>query len=145
MKDPLSPPADSGKTESDIRTVTELDTAWNQAYVRGERDPLRDILSADFIAVTPSGEEVPRSRLLQAPKEAVTQVRFSEFALRCWGPTATTRGRVMVETASEVIDQRYMRVYSKRQGRWWAVSVQVVPVPGRRAAEPPPPSPSEQG
>jgi hypothetical protein len=50
MKDPLPPPADSGETESDIRAVTELDAAWNQAYVRGERDALRDILSADFIA-----------------------------------------------------------------------------------------------
>ncbi|HMI93772.1 MAG TPA: hypothetical protein VK509_20505, partial [Polyangiales bacterium] len=65
--------------------------------------------------------------------------------LRCWGPTATTRGRIMVETASAVIEQRYMRVYSKRQGRWWAVSVQVVPVPGGGAAEPPPPAPSEHG
>jgi hypothetical protein len=149
MKEPLLPPADSGETESDIRAVTELDTAWNQAYIRGERDSLRDILSADFIAVAPSGEEVPRSRLLQPPEEPATRVRFSEFALRCWGPTATTRGRILVETASQVIDQRYMRVYSKRQGRWWAVSVQVtladkIEQYGLRTPPPPKPEPDDQ-
>jgi hypothetical protein len=145
MEDAFSPQADEGDSESDVRAVADLDAAWNQAYTRGEREPLREILSPDFIAVAPSGEEVPRSRLLKAPKEAAIQVRFSESTLRCWGPTATTRGRITVETPSEVIDQRYMRVYSKRHGRWWAVSVQVVPMPGRQAAEPPPPAPLGRG
>src|SRR5262245_25402568 len=131
MDDESLPPTDSSDAESDIRAVTALDQAWNQAYVRGDREPLREILSADFVAVTPAGAEVPRSRLLQAPEQAATQVRFSEFALRWWGDTATTRGRIVVETASEVIEQRYMRVFSKRQGRWWAVTVQVVPMPPR--------------
>lgn len=136
---------DTDEAEADIRAVTALDQAWNQAYVRGDRAPLAEILSADFVGVTPAGEEVPRSLLLQAPKEAATQVRFSELALRCWGSTATTRGRIFVETPSGVIEQRYMRVYAKREGRWWAVSVQVVPLPGRAAAEPRPPAPAEQG
>jgi hypothetical protein len=140
MADPNAPTADEAESESDVRAVTDLDTAWNQAYIRGERESLREILSADFVAVAPSGEEVPRSRLLQAPKEAAKQVRFSEFVLRCWGSTATTRGRIVVETASEIIDQRYMRVYSKRQARWWAVSVQVVPMPGHVVVELPPPA-----
>lgn len=139
----MDTPPDSSDTESDIRAVTELDQAWNQAYVRGDRGPLREILSFDFVAITPAGEEIPRSRLLQAPEQAATQVRFSELALRCWGATATTRGRILVETPSEVIEQRYMRVFSKRDGRWWAVTVQVVPLPGRSVAKPPPPAAAE--
>jgi ketosteroid isomerase-like protein len=122
-----------------VAIVTQLDQAWNQAYVAGDRSPLQDILSDDFVAVAPTGEQVSKSQLMQPPAEAALEVRFSEFWLRCWGATAATRGRIHVRTASTTIEHRFMRVYAKRAGRWQAVGVQVVPIPGHPSAQPPAP------
>ena len=123
----------------DIAAVTRLDQAWNQAYVKGDRSVLQDILSDDFVAVAPAGQFVTKSQLMQPPPESALEVRFSEVWVRCWGATATTCGRICVQTQSKTIEHRFMRVYAKRAERWHAVAVQVVPLPGR---EPPPPPPS---
>ena len=121
----------------DVATITALDQAWNQAYVKNDRSALADILSDDFVAVAHTGQLVSNAQLLQPPPEPAIEVRFSEFSLRCWGATATTCGRIRVQTASMTIEHRFMRVYAKRDERWQAVSVQVVPVPDRPPAPPP--------
>jgi Domain of unknown function (DUF4440) len=123
----------------DLAAVTQLDQAWNQAYVRGERGVLAEILSDDFVAVAHSGQLVSKSQLMQPPAEAALEVRFSEGWVRCWGATAVSCGCIHVRTPSTTIDHRFMRVYAKRAGRWQAVGVQVVPIAGKEAAPPPPP------
>jgi hypothetical protein len=123
----------------DVAIVTQLDRAWNQAYVAGDRSPLQEILSDDFVAVAHTGQLVSKSQLVQAPAEAAVEVRFSEFWVRCWGATAATRGRIYVRTQSMTTEQRFMRVYAKRAGRWQAVGVQVVPIPGLQPGQPPAP------
>ena len=125
----------------DVAMVAQLDQAWNQAYVAGDRSPLQHILSDDFVAVAHTGQLVGKAQLMQAPAEAALEVRFSEPWLRCWGATAATCGRIYVQTASMIIEHRFMRVYAKRAGRWQAVGVQVVPLPDRTPA-PPPASPA---
>jgi ketosteroid isomerase-like protein len=121
----------------DVAIVTQLDQAWNRAYVDGDRSALQDILSDDFVAVAPTGQHVSKSQLMQPPPEAALEVCFSEFWVRCWGATAATCGRIHVRTASTTIEHRFMRVYAKRDGRWQAVAVQVVPIPGQPPAQPP--------
>jgi len=121
----------------DIAAVTRLDEAWNQAYVEGDRSVLQDILSDDFTAVAHTGQLVSKAQLMQPPAESAIEVRFSEGWLRCWGATAVSCGRIHVQTASMTIEHRFMRVYAKRDGRWQAVGVQVVPLPGREPAPPP--------
>jgi len=135
MDDDEHPPRGAS---DDLAAVTQLDEAWNQAYVDGDRNVLRDILGDDFVAVTHTGESVTKSQLLQPPVEAAIEVRFSENWVRCWNATAITCGRIYVRTASMTIEQRFMRVYAKRAERWQAVGVQVVPVADRQPAPAPP-------
>jgi hypothetical protein len=82
---------------------------------------------------------VSKSQLMQPPPEPALEVTFSERWLRCWGTTATICGRIHVQTQSRTIEHRFMRVYAKRGERWQAVAVQLVPIPGRPAPDPPPP------
>ena len=49
--------------------------------------------------------------------------------------------RIYVRTQSMTLEQRFIRVYAKRGERWYAVAVQVVPIPGRTPAPPPAPQP----
>jgi len=123
----------------DIAAVTRIDQAWNEAYVKGDRSVLQDLLSDDFVAVAHTGQVVSKAQLMQPPPEPALEVRFSEGWARCWGATAVTRGRIQVRTPSTTIEHRFMRVYAKRAERWQAVAVQVVPVPDRPPGLPPPP------
>ncbi|MDH5674079.1 MAG: nuclear transport factor 2 family protein [Myxococcales bacterium] len=122
--------------EADIAVVTALDQAWNRAYEQGDRSPLSDVLSDDFVATTEAGQEVGKAQLLQDPPEAALEVRVDEFSIRCWGDTAITRGRIQVRTPSRFSDQHFMRVYARRAGSWQAVSLQVVPVVARNEPVP---------
>lgn len=114
----------------DDSTLAQLDAAWNSAYSERRRHKLRDVLSEDFLAFFPDGASLEREALIaaEAPPEATLESSFSEFSLHVFGNTAVTRGRVEVSVDAELIQQRFMRVWAKRQGRWWAVAVQVFPV-----------------
>jgi hypothetical protein len=48
--------------------------------------------------------------------------------MQIFTPTAVTWGRVRIEHPDRVVDQRFVRVYSKRQTGWQAVFVFVAPV-----------------
>jgi len=135
----------TGDAPDDIEAVTRLDKAWNDAYVKGDRSVLKDILAEDFVGVAHTGQLVKKSQLLQPPPEPALETAFSEGWVRCWGPVATTGGRIYVRTPSMTIEQRFMRVYAKREERWQAVTVQVVPIPGRTPAPPPPAHPESTG
>ena len=114
----------------DETLVTDLDRAWNDAYLYRERERLRDVLAEDWVGIFPNGETLTRERLIAvaAPPDAEVKQTFSDFSLHLFGDTAVTTGRVEVEADDETVRQRFMRVYAKRYGRWWAVAVQVVPV-----------------
>ncbi len=109
---------------ADERAVDAIDRAWNAAYEQNERDRLGDILANDFIAVTADGQTVTKTQLMQ-PSTAPRSIAFSERSVELFGTTAITRGRLSLEHAEGSIDQRFMRVYAKRDGRWQAVAVQV--------------------
>jgi len=45
-----------------------------------------------------------------------------------FGDTAVSRGRLQLEFDDRRVDQRFLRVFAKREGVWRAVSVVVTPV-----------------
>ena len=56
---------------------------------------------------------------------APRSIAFSERSIRLFDSTAVTRGRLRLEHEGGRVDQRFMRVYTKRDGHWHAVAVQV--------------------
>lgn len=116
--------------QTDKEAVTALDQAWNDAYHTRQRERLRDVLAEDWLGVLSSGEPLTRQQLIGAgaPAGAEVEQTFSEFLVHLFGDTAVTRGRVDVRVGDEYVRQRFMRVYAKREKRWWAVAVQVVPL-----------------
>lgn len=111
----------------DEAEVRRLDSAWNDAYMRNDRSPLAHILADDFAAVLPSGEPFSKASLMITPPPALSAT-FSEQSVRVFGNAAISRGRLQLELTDRKVDQRFLRVYSRRDGRWQAVSVSVTPV-----------------
>jgi ketosteroid isomerase-like protein len=114
--------------QDDDAVVRALDRAWNDAYIRNDRTPFAEILADDFVARQWNCQTITKTQLMSGGEPA--SVAFSEFAIHLFGPTAITTGRIRFERArdSSASEQRFVRIYSKRDGRWQAVAVQVFPV-----------------
>lgn len=112
-----------------MHEVQRLDEQWNRAYQTGDYAALEDIFAADWIGVFADGRSVERTAFLeQLPHNPPATLEFSEFALRVFGDTVVTWGRVQINGATFTVDQRFMRVWARRSGVWQAVAVQVVPI-----------------
>jgi ketosteroid isomerase-like protein len=115
--------------ESDAEAeVLRLDNAWNGAYQHHDRAPLESILADDFTALTPSDEPITKASLMVNPSEIARSVTFSEQAVHVFGKTAITRGRLQLDLNDRRVDQRFLRVFTYRNGTWRAVSVAVTPL-----------------
>jgi ketosteroid isomerase-like protein len=111
----------------DEAEVCRLDGAWTQAYLLNDRSRLADILADDFAALMPTGEPVSKASLMVNPPPAISAA-FSEQAVLVFGDAAVSHGRLQLELTDRRVDQRFLRVFAKRDGRWRAVSVAVSPV-----------------
>jgi ketosteroid isomerase-like protein len=111
----------------DDAEVLRLDESWNEAYRRHDRAPLADILSDDFAALTASGAPITKAALMANPSGRARCVIFSDQGVRVFGETAVSHRRLRLELEDRVLDQWFLRVFSKRDGRWQAVSVAVTP------------------
>jgi ketosteroid isomerase-like protein len=117
----------SSETQDEAE-ILRLDEAWNEAYRRHDRAPLADILAEDFAAIGPAGEAVTKATLMVNPPGRARSVTFSEPSVSVFGDAGLSRGRLQLELEDRRIDQRFMRVFTKRNGVWRAVSVAVTPV-----------------
>jgi len=116
--------------DDDEAEILRLDTAWNQAYRRHDRAPLADILADDFTALGPAGEPITKAALMIDPPGRARSVAFSEPSVQVFGDAGVSRGRLQLELEDRRIDQRFVRVFARRNGIWRAVSVSVTPVAG---------------
>lgn len=115
----------------DEADILRLDNAWNEAYRRQERGRLADIIADDFTGLTPSGEPITKAILTaQSARVVVKLISFTEPHVQLFGQAAISRGRLTLEFDDKRIDQRFLRVFAKRDGVWRAVAVSVTPVPG---------------
>jgi len=114
----------------DEAEILSLDSAWNEAYRRHDRAPLAHILADDFTGLTASGEPITKASLMVNPPGRAKSVTFSEQSVRVFGDTGISRGRLQLELDDRRVDQRFLRVFAKRNGNWQAVSVAVTPVGG---------------
>lgn len=116
--------------ENDLEQVTELDEAWNRAYV--ERDPqaLDRLLAADWVGLTPGHDVITKEVLLEGQRQTSAEavITFTRGETRVFGDAALTTGSIAVSAPNVAVAQRFTRVWSKRNGRWQAVAVQSVPL-----------------
>jgi ketosteroid isomerase-like protein len=122
-----------GTHADDEAQILRLDNEWNEAYRRADRSPLAHILADDFTGWTALNEPITKAILMiNPPGGRPGMATFSEQFVRVFEDTGISRGRLQLESDDRriVIDQRFLRVFGRRDGIWRAVSVAVTPVAG---------------
>lgn len=115
----------------DEAQILRLDNEWNEAYRHADRSPLAHILADDFTGWTALNQPITKAILMVNPPGArAGAATFSEQLVRAFGDTGISRGRLQLESdnGSIVTDQRFLRVFARRDGIWQAVAVAVTPV-----------------
>lgn len=114
----------------DRDVVTQLDSLWNEGYQRRDIPILLKVLAEDWIAFTPDNVVITRAQLLEAvTTNPEARLEFNEFDIHVFGDTAITKGRLTAHHVDgEVRQQRFIRIYAKRNNEWKAVSAQVIPI-----------------
>jgi len=115
--------------------ILDLDREWNEAYSRLDCAALDRIIADDWVCIDGAGLVITKSELLTRVASSpgfLDPHKFDEITLRIFGEVAILTGRLSGQMqdsdGSHDIDQRYMRVYVKRNERWQAVATQVTKV-----------------
>ena len=112
--------------------ILDLDREWNEAYSRLDCAALDRIIANDWVCIDGSGLVITKSELLSRVASSASfldSYKFDEIALRLFGDAAIVTGRLSGQMRDSDgihdVNQRYMRVYVKRNEHWQAVATQV--------------------
>jgi ketosteroid isomerase-like protein len=101
----------------DEAQILRLDSEWNEAYRRHDRAPLAHNLANDFAGLTTASDEaVTKASLTINRPGRARSVIFSEQSVHVFGDTGISEGRLQLELEDHRIDQRFLRVFAKRDG-----------------------------
>jgi hypothetical protein len=116
-------PTDHDVVMSDL---SEIEEAWIQANVDGDKRALRDILSNDYVGTASDGSVQTKAEYLDAakPEENVKTWETSDLNLSLSGNTAVLTGILKWVTTSGTERYRFTDSFAWQDGRWQAVGSQ---------------------
>ena len=116
--------------------ILALEATWSVAPLAGDLETVSRVTADDWIGVGPAGQVMRKADLLEmlsrpAPLASAT---YDDVQLYVYGHTAVVTSRFCgqlcdAEGPDATFEQRFMRVYANRDGRWQCVATQVVPIP----------------
>jgi len=122
-------------TMNEADRIMDLDGEWNEAYSRLDGAALDRIIANDWVCIDGAGLVITKSELLTRVASSASFLdpyKFDEIALRVFGEAAIVTGRLSGQMrdsdGTHDVNQRYMRVYVKRNERWQAVATQVTKI-----------------
>ena len=115
--------------------ILKLDREWNEAYPKLDGAALDRIIADDWVCIDGSGLVITKNELLRRVASSTSFLdpyKFDEIALHMFGEAAIVIGRLSGQMRDSDgvrdVNQRYMRVYVKRNERWQAVATQVTKI-----------------
>jgi len=122
-------------TMNEADRIMDLDGEWNEAYSRLDGAALDRIIANDWVCIDGAGLVITKNELLTRVASSASFLdpyKFDEIALRVFGEAAIVTGRLSGQMrdrdGTHDVNQRYMRVYVKRNERWQAVATQVTKI-----------------
>jgi len=122
-------------TMNEADRIMDLDGEWNEAYSRLDGAALDRIIANDWVCIDGAGLVITKSELLTRVASSASFLdpyKFDEIASRVFGEAAIVTGRLSGQMrdsdGTHDVNQRYMRVYVKRNERWQAVATQVTKI-----------------
>ena len=120
--------------------ILALEATWRVAPLAGDLETVSRVTADDWIGVAPTGAVMSKAELLDmlsrpAPFESAA---YDEVQLYVYGQTAVVTSLFCAERRDGqgqkvTFEQRFMRVYANRDGRWQCVATQVVPIPQQKS------------
>jgi len=112
--------------------ILALEATWRVAPLAGDLKTVGRVTAEDWVGVGPAGEVMSKAELLEmlshpAPFESAA---YDDVRVWVYGQTAVVTSHFCGKGPDITFEQRFMRVYAKRDGRWQCVATQVVPIPG---------------
>ena len=115
--------------------LLKLDNEWNEAYPRRDVSALDRIIAGDWVCIDGAGLVINKRQLLDRVESRTAFLdphKFDQITLRMFGGTAIVTGRLSGTRRDNdgtfYLEQRYTRVYVKRNDRWQSVATQVTVV-----------------
>jgi len=124
----LSPQA---QTASDIQTLTELESTWNVAHLKGDAATLDSLWADDLEVVVPQMKPMAKPQLLAFAKSGRMQFQkydTSDVKVRVYGEAAVVTGRLQrlrtINDKQVADDWQFVKVYARLNGHWRVVLFQ---------------------
>jgi uncharacterized protein (TIGR02246 family) len=118
----VAPVTASAGVEAEIRAVDEQ---RRRAYLAGDYETVATLLADDFFLTNAQGvvrDKAGVVALWKSGDRVVQSLDFSDVVIRAAGPVAVVTGQSTVVESDKGEDrsgdQRFTRVYVKRDGRW---------------------------
>lgn len=115
--------------------VLALERTWGVAPLVRDLQTVSRVTADDWIGVAPTGAVMSKADLLEmlssCPPPFESAV-YDDVQLRIYGQTAVVTSFFRGEGQDVKLEQRFMRVYAKREGQWQCVVTQIVPVPEQK-------------
>jgi ketosteroid isomerase-like protein len=126
---------------SEEEQLLKLDREWNEAYPKLDVTALDHIIADDWVCIDGAGQVITKRQLLERVASSTTffdPYEFDEITLRMFKDAAIVTGRLSGTKRGNdgtfYLEQRYTRVYVKRNGRWQSVATQVTVVKEKRVS-----------
>ena len=124
---------------SEENYLLKLDSEWNEAYPSRDVSAFVHIIADDWVCIDGTGLVISKRQLLDRVESSAAFLdpyKFDEITLRMFGDTAIVTGRLSGTRRDNdgtfYLEQRYTRVYVKRNDRWQCVATQVTVVKEER-------------
>jgi ketosteroid isomerase-like protein len=121
--------------------LLKLDNEWNESYPRRDVSALDHIIADDWVCIDGAGLVITKRQLLDRVESSATffdPYKFDEITLRMFKDTAIVTGRLSGTKRGNdgtfYLEQRYTRVYVKRNDSWQSVATQVTVVKEERVS-----------
>jgi len=121
---------------SDEKALLEIDHAWGEAEQMGDTASLNTILDDRFLYVGSNGKVYRKGDFLDEMRSMkILSYSITGEIARSYGPTGVVtgewRGRWSADEKEGQDRLRFTAVYTKRDGKWYAVAEQMTSLPAQ--------------
>lgn len=122
--------------------LLKLDNEWNESYPTRDISALDRIIAEDWVCIDGAGLVITKRQLLERVQSSTAffdPYKFDEIILRMFKDAGIVTGRLSGTKRGNdgtfYLEQRYTRVYVRRNDRWQAVATPVTVVKEERVSE----------
>ena len=119
----------AAQNQNTVRELTQLNDAYDQAWVRGDVAALERVMADDFTSTSTDGRFRSKAQSLDALRSGdlkITSAKSDDVVVRMYGNTAVVTGRWIgsgqYKGESWNANERYTSVLVNRNGRWQYVA-----------------------